>query len=211
MGAIAAALFIVVGIGPPLIGRTTFHGADTAANLSPWFEERTTAHDESVAPLNDTFDASAPKMIEASQRARHGDFAPTDTYGAGGDLVLATPATGSLDPMNLPWLLLPARLAPAYAQLLELAAAIGFTYLFCRRLGLRPAASWLAGIVYSSTGFQVAWTNWPQTHAAALIPAMLWSAERILVRRGWRDVGVLALVVAASVVAGFPAVSLYGA
>src|SRR5262245_49008975 len=64
LGLAAAVVFIVIGVGTPLLGIKTFHGADTASNLAPWFEERTTVHDQSVAPLNDTFDAIAPPLID---------------------------------------------------------------------------------------------------------------------------------------------------
>jgi hypothetical protein len=210
LGLLAAVVFILVGIGTPLLGIKTFHGADTASNLAPWFEERTTPHDQSVAPLNDTFDAIAPPLVDFKQRFWHGDLALTTPNEAGGQDLAVSPIAAVFDPMNLPWLVLPDRIAPAYAKLLELMVGIGFTYLFCRRLRLGPAPSWLAGIVFASTGFQDAWTNWPHTHAAALVPPMMWASERLLQRRRWRDAGILALAFAASLTTGFPAVTLYG-
>src|SRR4029077_608342 len=103
--------------------------------------------------------------IDFAERLRHGDVALTDDQEAGGTDAGATPVNGTWDPLNLPWLVLPAWLAPAYSKLLELVVSVGATYLFCRRIGLRPAPGWLAGIAFSATGFQVAWTNWPHPQA----------------------------------------------
>src|SRR5437588_154038 len=76
--------------------------------------------------------------------------------------------------------LLPDRLAPAWSALFSLTAALGFTYLFLRRLGVRAAAAWIGGAIYAMSGFIVSWTNWPHARIAALFPALFWAVDRAI-------------------------------
>jgi hypothetical protein len=110
--------------------------------------------------------------------------------------------------MNLPFVVLPAWAAPAYAKLIELAVAGGFMYLFLRRLGTSRIPALLAGTAYMTAGFSVAWNNWQHPQVAALIPALFWAVERHLQERRVSSIVPIALVVATMFVGGFPAVAL---
>jgi hypothetical protein len=71
---------------------------------------------------------------------------------------------------------------PAAIKLVQMAAAIGFTFLLCRRLGAGRVPSLVGGLAFAGSGFMVIWTNWPQPEVAALIPAAFWAMERFLAR-----------------------------
>ncbi|MGH2677757.1 MAG: hypothetical protein ACRDHB_05295, partial [Actinomycetota bacterium] len=119
------------------------------------------------------------------------------------------PDEGTFGPLNLPYRVVPLWYAPGLAKLLELGVAAGFTFLFLRRLGLGRSAAILGGLVFAMSGFQVVWTNWPQSHVGALIPALFWAVERAIQERGLRHALPAAAVAAAMVFEGFPSVAGY--
>jgi len=88
-----------------------------------------------------------------------------------------------LSPLTWPYLVLPLWYAPALSKALEMAVAAGFTALFLRRLGAGRFAAVVGGLVYMNSGFQVAWTNWPQTLVGAFIPVLFWAVERAIQQR----------------------------
>ncbi len=111
--------------------------------------------------------------------------------------------------MNLPYWIVPFWYAPGLAKLLEMAVAIGFTFLYLRRIGLGKPAGLVGGLIYAFSGFQVVWTNWPQTHVGALIPALFWAIELALERRTVRSAVPITLVAAVMLFEGFPSVTGY--
>lgn len=204
-----AAAFVVCGIGLPLVGVGVFLGTDLLRLHPPWSSAAPTGFAAQLPVVGDTVDAVVPPMAEFHDRLRAGDYASWDPYTSGGSPLGSVPNLSLLSPLALPYLLLPTWYAPAVGKLLELVVAIGGTALFCRRLGLSRAAGVLAGVVYASSGFLVTWTNWQHTKVAALVPALFWAIERLLQRRRPDDVALVAVVVAAMLLGGFPAVTGY--
>lgn len=92
-------------------------------------------------------------------------------------------------------------LASAVAKLL--AGALGM-FLFLRRIGLHPAATLFGALACLLHPFTVVWLEHPPSAVAPFVPWLLWGAERLLASRAWRDVAVLALLVAGCLVAGHP-------
>ncbi len=208
--AVAAATF-VVGIGSPLLGIRVFHGADMLLDRAPW---RVTPPDQTVASnpiVGDTVSTFMPLHAELRRRLWGGDFPVWTPFPAGGLPLASVPDAGALGPLNLPYLVVPFAYSPGLAKLLELTAAMGFTFLFLRRLGLGRAPALLGGLIYSFSGFQVVWTNWPQSHIGALIPALFWAVERSIQERRLVDGIPVALAMAAMVFEGFPSVTGYAA
>jgi hypothetical protein len=206
--AVAAAVF-VVSIGSPLLGLRVFHGTDLLLDRTPW---RTTPPGTAQATnpnVQDTVSTFMPLHAEVRRRLAQGDL-PLWTPLPGGGLPLgAVPDEGTFGPLNLPYRILPLWYAPGLAKLLELVAASGFTFLFLRRLGLAREPAVLGGLIYSMSGFQVVWTNWPQAHVGALIPAVFWIVERAIQERHVRAALLIAPAVAALVLEGFPSVAGY--
>jgi hypothetical protein len=201
----------VLAIGSPLLGVRVFHGADMVLDRAPW---RTTPPEHRVASnpiVGDTVTTFMPLHAEIRRRLAGGDWPSWTSYPAGGLPLGTVPDAGSLGPLNLPLRILPLWYAPGIAKLVELAVAAGFTFLFLRRLGLIPPAALMGGLVFAMSGFQVVWTNWPQSHVGALIPALFWSVERGIERRSVGGVLPVAVVVAAMVFEGFPSVTGYAA
>ena len=159
--------------------------------------------------VSDTVDVVLPGHQLFRDELAAGHLADWNPLVSGGTAFGSGTGVGFYSPLNLPYLLLPTWLAPAYVKLLEMAVAIGGMVLFLRRLDLARAAAVLGGILFASSGFMVTWTNWPHTGVAALIPALFWVTERFAQRRTVRAAVPVAVVVALMLLGGFPAVTGY--
>ncbi|HEX9889065.1 MAG TPA: hypothetical protein VGA69_06280, partial [Nitriliruptorales bacterium] len=201
---------VLVSIGLPLVGARVFAATDNLFLHAPWSE----LAPPGVVPTNplvaDTVDAVLPRWAEVQDRLGTGDFPLWSTLPLGGIPVGSQINSALLAPMGLPYYLIPLRHAPAVSKLMELAVAIGFTYLFLRRVGVERPAALFGGLVFAYTGFQVAWTNWPQAGVGATIPALLWAVDRLATRPAPHNVAIVAIATAALVLGGFPAVAGYG-
>lgn len=205
--AVLAIVFVVVGIGTPLLGLRVFAASDLMMLRAPWTSLVPTGFIPQNPWVTDTVDGVIPATHAFVERLKDGDFALWGPDNAGGAELGSVPDNAVLSPMSLPYYVLPISLAPAYTKLLELAVSLGGMYLFLRRVRLERAAAILGGLVFVGSGFMVAWTNWPHTRVAALIPAVFWVLERIVSRRRPLDVALLAVVVATMLLGGFPAVT----
>src|SRR4051794_8549464 len=147
-------------------------------NAAPWSAESGPGHPATI--FSDTVDFYSPQQQLLADGARHLRLPQWNPYVAGGVPLGAIPDTGGLSPFALVRAALPGWLAPAWSALFSLVAALGFTFLFLRRLGLRAAAAWIGGAVYATSGFVVSWTNWPHARIAALFPALFWAVDRAI-------------------------------
>ena len=210
--ALLAAFALVIGtIGPPLFGKGVFLTADTIFYSYPW-----RAHESPAlldvphhGPTTDTVDAIYPTRVRFADAARDGDFLGWEPLVVGGTAVGSESTSGVMNPLALPYLLLPGWYAPAAAKALQMAVAIGFTYLFCRRVGATKVPALFAGMAYAGSGFLVMWTNWQQPEVAALIPALFWATERHLQRPAVATAVPIAVALASMLLGGFPAVVGY--
>jgi hypothetical protein len=206
---VAAVVFMLVGIGSPLLGRTVFAGTDGLSLTSPYLDDGLAGTAVQNDYLNDTYDALLPSVDLFTGTVSHGSPASWNPYVTGGVPLSATPNYALYSPLMLPHYLLPDWLAPAYTKLLELVVTIIGCVLFLRRIGLGRPAAVLGGVVFASSAFLVMWTNWPQTQVAAMIPWAFWAAEGIVSRRRAVDAVALAGAVAVMLLAGFPAVTAF--
>lgn len=203
-----ASITVVISIGLPLVGMRAFIASDNLFAYPPWREEAFAI--QSTNPLlGDTVDVVMPMRAESWRRLMQGDLPLWTPYPSGGTPLAAVPDVGTLSPLNLPYLIFPLWYAPALSKLLEAIVAISFTFAFLRMLGLGRPAALLGGMTFAFSGFLVVWTNWPQSHVAALIAPLFWSIERTLRRSNARNASLVALVVAVMLFEGFPSVTAY--
>ncbi len=200
---------VLVGIGPPLLGIGTFAGVDILRSYEPWRSAVDTGLAVHLPTVSDTVDVVLPGHRLFGDTLRHGAVPDWNPLVAGGTAFADGPGVGSWSPLALPFLLLPAWLAPAYVALLEMLVAIGGSFLFLRRLALSRPAAVLGGVLFACSGFMVTWANWPHTEVAALVPALFWTVERFAQRRTGPAAVPIALVLAAMLAGGFPAVVGY--
>lgn len=203
--AVASGLFC---LGPSLVGARTLISVNFLTDFLPWSAtgNRSPGHQFCQS---DTVDSVMPAIDYTRHQIYRGHLGSWQSITTGGGPMSALPNQGLLDPLSLPYWILPLRWAPAFVALLCWAAAIGGTYLFLRRLSVgRPAAT-LAGFIFATSGFMVMWTNWPQTRTAALIPALFWATDRVATRSKSADAVLLGAVLASMLLGGFPAVTGY--
>lgn len=210
----ALLLFVVVTIGPSLLGRSVFLGVDVLDAFDPWASVDPAPPTVVNSMVGDTVDAVVPRTVLVAESLRAGDWVQWNPYTAGGAPVLPLPDNAPFSPLTLPWYLVPHTYAPGLVKLLEVVTVAAGMVLLARRWRLPSAAGAVATLAYVSSGFMVAWTNWQQTRVAAFVPLLFWAVERAVVERRARDAVPLALVVAAMTAGGFPAVlgwALYAA
>jgi len=205
----ALAAFVVWTIGPALIGHGTFLNTGLLTRYTPWGESLRSMANSTNILNSDTIDTVAPQTSLLTRLAHEGVFAAWNPYVAGGAELGGIPDSGAWSPLSLPWWILPLAYAPGVVKLLEIVVVTVGMSLLLRRWGV-PRAGWaVAALVYSSCGFMVAWSNWPQTRVAAFIPLLFWAIDRAAVELRARDVIAVAVPVASMLLGGFPAIVGY--
>ena len=204
-----AVVFVVVGIGLPLLGLKVFLGSDLLLTRPPWNAAAPSGFRAQLPCVGDTVDYFMSGTEVFRSRLAGGDLAAWNPYAGGGAPLGAVPTIAALSPLSLPYFVLPLWLAPAFVKLLEMLVCFGGMFLFLRRVGVGRAGALLAGTVFTSSGFLVVWTNWPHTRVAAFVPALFWAVERVVQRRRPLDAVLVAAVVASMLFGGFPAVTGY--
>jgi hypothetical protein len=195
-------------LGPSLVGARTLISVDTLTNFLPW---RANGFDGlgHQACTGDTVDSVMPGIAYFRRQLFSGHLPNWQSIVAGGSPLGSVPDLGLLNPLSLPYFILPLSVAPAFVVLLSWAVAIGGTYLFLRRFDVSRFAATIAGFIFATSGFMVMWTNWPQTRVAAWIPALFWALERLISRRRPLDLVLLGAILASMLLGGFPVVTGY--
>ena len=209
--AVAGVVLVVGTIGPPLFARGVFLGSDAIVGGYPWraFADPVAEEAGHHGPIGDTVDGVYPARSTFADAVRRGDFLAWNPYPAGGTSLGADGSSATVSPFQLIYVALPNWYAPAVIKLVQMAVAIGFTFLFCRLIGAGRTAAMFGGLGFAGSGFMVMWTNWPHPEVAALIPALFWATERFLRQPAARTAGPIALVLAVMLLGNFPAVVLH--
>lgn len=207
--AVAAGIlgFVAITLGPSLLGLRAFVGLDLLARFLPY--ARVDPLDDPVVNIfiRDTVDNLLPAYDDFRGRMVDGDYASWLPWSGGGAPLASLPSYALLNPLSLPYYVLPTWIAPAFVQLLQIGLSIGATFLFLRRLAAGRAAALLGGLVFVTSGYMVAWVNWPQTRVGAFIPVLFWALERFAQLRTIRSAAPIAVAVAGLILGGFPAVA----
>jgi hypothetical protein len=203
-------VFLLVVLGLPLVGHGVLLDVNTLSAQLPFRAVAGRDYGSAITCRTDTLDYYLPGVAEIKRGLLHGHLRTWAPYEVGGAPLASLPNHGFLSPMSWPYWVMPLWLAPAFVKLTELLVGMVGTYLFLRRHRVGSAGSWLAGFVFVTCGFMLAWSNWPHTRVAALIPLLMWATERAVRDSRLRDVVVFAVVLASMLLGGFPAVTLFG-
>lgn len=205
----ALAAFVVATLGPALTGHATFLNTGLLSRYTPWAQTLGADGGSTNVYTSDPLDSNAPQTSMLVRLAHAGVFAAWDPYVAGGTVLGGVPDSGQWSPLSLPWWILPLSYAPGAVKFLEIVVITIGMSLLLRRWGV-PRAGWpIAALLYSASGFMVAWSNWPQTRVAAFLPLLFWAIDRAAVELRKRDLLSVGGAVSAMLLGGFPAIVGY--
>ena len=118
-------------------------------------------------------------------------------YVNSGHPLLANAQSALFDPFNVIALLWPLAQSFVVVAFLRLLCAGSFTLLLALELGLSRYAAFLAMIVFTFAAPQIVWLIYPKASVLVWVPAILFLSLRLIRTGKWRDVGWLALAMAA--------------
>jgi len=158
---------------------------------------------------SDVVDATLPKWIFIREQIAKGELPLWDPLRSGGEPGLFVIPNACVSIGFLLFLLFGDGVGFTLALLARLVIAGLGTYVLCRTR-LKPIPSMFGGITYMMCGFNSSWLMWPQVETSAWMPWVLWAVIRLEDKPCSRRMTVLALLVAALIFGGFPAVAGYG-
>lgn len=209
IGWAALACFVIVSVVPGLLEDRVFASTNILMRSSMYWSVADAQSVTGNALVSDTVDSVLPTTLLFGDRLSQGDFAFRNPFQSGGSDLGGMPNGGFFSPLSWVYLIVPGAMAPAIVKILEIAlVALGMS-LFLRRLKITPAAWPLASLLFVSSGFMVAWTNWPQTRVAAFIPLLFWAVDRLIATRRWTSIPLVGIVLGSMWLGGFPAVVFY--
>ncbi|MED5331109.1 MAG: hypothetical protein VX916_07425 [Planctomycetota bacterium] len=130
------------------------------------------------------------------------------THGGGGQPFLGNMSSSLFHPLTALVAVLPVALVPLIQGLLVLVGSAWFTFLFLRRLGVRPWPSALGAVAFGFGGHQVFWLQYALSHVLVALPACFWATERLVQDRCRSRVIVLALCFSGLIFGGHPETAL---
>jgi len=198
--AVLAAFFADAWVGGRVLSQ-----ADHLFLHAPWSAHRPPGF---VFPVNgllgDVPMVFYPFLAHAGASLSRGELPLWNPAVYGGHTFLASYQSAVFSPFTLFALVLQpadALLASAVSKLLF--GGLGM-FLFLRRIGLQPAAATFGALACLLHPFTVVWLEHPPSAGAPWVPWLLWGSERLLASGAWRDVAILALLVAGCLFAGHP-------
>ena len=164
--------FSALTVVPGLSSGKVFLGTELMTHFAPWMTS--VGHQEVTnVGIGDTIDSATPMAELIVRSTKDGSFPQWDPFNNGGGELGALPNAAVFSPLSLPWWFLPASSATAGVKLLEIAAiGLGMHLLMRRQWHLPAFTAPLSTLVFVASGFMLAWTNWPQTRVAAMIPLL---------------------------------------
>ncbi|MBN8883059.1 MAG: hypothetical protein J0H73_12185 [Salana multivorans] len=159
--------------------------------------------------IGDTIDTVWPQTLAIRDGVLGGSTPQWNPYAAGGSPLASLPNAAPFSPLTVAGYLVPAWLMPAVVKVSEIIAISVGMSLFMRRLGVGHLGATIASVAYITSGFMIAWTNWPQTRVAALIPLLFWAVDGAVERRQLRFSLAVGAVLSGMLLGGFPAVTAY--
>ncbi len=128
------AVFVLLTLGPALVGRGVLLDVDGLPGLMPWAAEHGVKASNALGCRGDTINYFMPGIARIKDAFFAGDFPTWAPYEVGGTPLASLPNHAALSPLSLPYYLMPLWLAPAFIKLGEFTVAIGGMVLFLGRL-----------------------------------------------------------------------------
>ncbi len=211
---IALSLYSVMGLVffYPVLWGYLISQTDYLFFVSPWSSVRP---DDLLRPANPYIQDQTTEFLAFFMAAKsqiwQGMWPLWNPYILTGTPLLANTQSALLFPLNWGHYMLPAGWGFTVSALLKVILAPWFTYLLARRLLLAHSAALIAGVAYGFCAFHIFWLNHPHSNVTLLIPLCFYATENLVLRQGLRQVVLLALVTAVSLLAGHVEIAFYTA
>lgn len=172
--------------------------------------------------LSDPFSSGAPRRSEQNNLLadvpfyfqpmldlvrdtwRSGHMPLWNPYIMSGAPLLGDAQSSPFSPVMVPVWLLPFAAGVTVAGGLKIWLAGFGTWLLCRKLGLNPVASLVAGTAFCLSAFQVVWLGHAHTNVTCLLPWLFFAIEAVLARPSVRSAVGLAVALAGVALGGHP-------
>ena len=210
----ALVIFTVLGLlfFYPVLWGYLISQSDYLFFVSPWSSVRP---DDLLLPANPYIQDQTTEFLAFFMAAKsqiwQGMWPLWNPYILSGTPLLANTQSALLFPLNWGHYVLPAGWGFTVSALLKVILTPWFTYLLARRLQLVHSAALIAGVAYGFCAFHVFWLNHPHSNVTLLIPLCFYATENLLLRPGIRQMALLALVTAVSLIAGHVEIAFYTA
>ncbi len=186
-----------------MFGQSIDLPADFLGRLAPW---------DSVLPeeqpvngaLNDIVLQLVPWAHEVREAWKSGEFPLWNESVGGGYPLLANAQSSALSPVRI--LSLPLELGHSFAAeaAFKLLIALTFAYLWARRREMSETASIVTAICFGfSMGIQ-AWLHFPLATTAAMLPAIFYAIDRLVLDERRSGVALVSIVFAITLLSGHP-------
>ena len=206
--ALVYAVLVLIFVGPGLLPGRVLSSSDSYWFQVPWASDIPAGLER---PANPEID-DAPSVLHTfvqHAKAELPDIALWNPHIMAGRPFLANMQSQILSPFSLPAYAMPFYEALAITAALKLFLGCLGAFLLGRALGMRFAGSLLAGAVFGFDLWLVTWLVYPHASVWALIPWLLWLADRLLRRPDGLSFALLAGAVGVQFLAGHPESSFH--
>ena len=206
--ALVYAVLVLIFVGPGLLPGRVLSSSDSYWFQVPWASDIPAGLER---PANPEID-DAPSVLHTfvqHAKAELPDIALWNPHIMAGRPFLANMQSQILSPFSLPAYAMPFYESLAITAALKLFLGCLGAFLLGRALGMRFAGSLLAGAVFGFDLWLVTWLVYPHASVWALIPWLLWLADRLLRRPDGLSFALLAGAVGVQFLAGHPESSFH--
>jgi len=178
---------------------------------APPFEQLAPAHPPANRLQADLVHEVVPHEVIARKILARGEWPLWNPDVGAGMPILADAQAHAhwLQPITLPALVLPLPQAFSLVAGLRVLAALCFTFLFLRRIGLGEGPAFFGAVAFGFGAFLQVWLLWPLANSAAVLPLVLYAVFLAGERGLRRDWALAAFAAVAVLLSGHPETELY--
>jgi hypothetical protein len=207
VGSITSAIIVLFFYQTIIFGKVPFPGDILASDFQPW---RSTSYlgfgaggVPNKAQYPDVIRQIYPWKTLVIASLKQAKLPLWNPYNFSGAPLLANFQSAVLYPLNVFYLFVSQIDAWTILIILQPVLAIIFTYLYCRKIGMKPLARWMAALSFGFSGFMAVWLEYNTVgHVILWLPLLLLAIEN----RSW---AMLTLGNAMALLAGHPQVYAY--
>lgn len=205
------ALMAAVFLWPAVFSGQMLSPADLIFDLDPlwWPLAPADYGGPSNALLTDQVVQFLPWQLFARQWLSQGKLPLWNPYNDAGLPFVGNAQSAIFSPFHLMGYLFPLRLSFTVVAILRLVLAGLFTYLFAREIGIGREGALLAASGFPFSGPVIDWLGHPHSAVVAWLPAMLFTTERALIRKGVFYTLLCGLLIGAQFLSGHPETSFH--